>query len=45
MDANKSECEKCILLAKQAESRGDLEKAIKFIEKSIRLYPTELAKS
>jgi DnaJ family protein B protein 12 len=45
MDANKSECEKCIRIAKNAALESDWEKACKFLEKSIRLYPTELAKT
>ena len=45
MDANKSECEKCIRIARSAAQENNYEKAIKFLEKSIRLYPTELAKS
>jgi hypothetical protein len=45
MEANKSDCEKCIRIAKEAASRKDYEKAVKFIEKAHRLYPNELAKS
>jgi hypothetical protein len=45
MDANKSECEKCIRIAKVAAFDEDYDKAIKFLDKSIKLYPTEFAKS
>jgi DnaJ family protein B protein 12 len=41
MEANKSECEKCLLIAKRAAADQDFGKAIRFIEKSIRLYPTD----
>ena len=45
MDANKSECEKCIRIATSAAQETNYERAIKFLEKSIKLYPTEKAKS
>ena len=44
MEANKPECEKCIKIAQAAMSDGNYEKAIKFLEKSNRLYPNDLAK-
>ncbi len=44
MEANKSECEKCITIAKKAAQENDYSKAIRFLEKSIRLYPTDSAK-
>lgn len=44
MEANKPECEKCIKIAQAAMSEGNYEKAIKFLEKSNRLYPNDLAK-
>jgi hypothetical protein len=45
MDANKSECEKCIRIARTAAQENNYEKAIKFLEKSIKLFPNETAKS
>lgn len=44
MEANKSESEKCIRIAKTAISNGETEKAIKFLDKSFKLYPTDEAK-
>jgi hypothetical protein len=45
MEANKVESEKCIFLANKFASKNEYDKAIKFIEKSLKLYPSELAKS
>ena len=45
MEANRNDCEKCIRIARDAASKGDYEKAIKFAEKAERLYPNEVAKS
>ena len=45
MEANKTDAEDCIRTAKRAAAEGNLDKAIRFLEKSIKLYPTELAKS
>ncbi len=45
MEANKSDCEKCIRIAKEAALNNDFEKAIKFVEKAQRLYPNDIAKS
>ena len=45
MEANKPECEKCIHIAQAAMEEGNYEKAIKFLEKSNKLYPNDLAKS
>ena len=44
MEANKSECEKCIKIAQIAINNKDNEKAIKFLNKAIHLYPNEYAK-
>jgi hypothetical protein len=40
MESNKDEASKCISIAKTALSSGDYTKALRFAEKSIRLYPT-----
>jgi hypothetical protein len=45
MEANKLDSEKCIHLASQYASKGEYEKAVRFIEKSVKLYPTEKAQS
>jgi DnaJ homolog subfamily B member 12 len=45
MEANKSDCEKCIRLAQTALATNDYEKAIKFLEKAERLYPNEKSKN
>lgn len=45
MEANKIEAEKCLLIAKEAGSKGNYEKAIRFVEKSLKLYPNEIAES
>ena len=37
--ANRDEAEKCSQLAKEFLTRGELEKAIRFFEKSLKLYP------
>lgn len=37
--ANKDEAEKCRDMAKTFLQRGDREKAVRFFEKSLRLYP------
>jgi hypothetical protein len=44
MEANKSECEKCIKIAQIALNNKDKEKSIKFLNKALRLYPNEYAK-
>lgn len=41
MEANKSDCEKCVRIAQNAASSGDYEKAIKFLNKAHKLYPSE----
>lgn len=43
MEANKLDAEKCIRLAVQFAYQGDYEKAVRFVEKSVKLYPTEQA--
>ena len=45
MEANKSECEKCIRIAQSSGSIGDYEKAIKFLAKAQKLYPSEQVNS
>ena len=44
MEANKSESLKCVSIAKKAAQEYDFKKAIRFLEKSIRLYPSDCAK-
>lgn len=44
MDGNKDEAEKCIEFAEKYMREGNREKAIKLLEKSERLYPTQKAK-
>ena len=41
MEANKSDAEKCIRIAQNAANSGDYEKAIKFLTKAQKLYPSE----
>lgn len=41
MEANKSEAEKCIRIAQTAASSNDFDKAIKFLNKGYKLYPSE----
>lgn len=43
MESNKDEASKCISIAKVALGTGDYAKALRFAEKSIRLYPTSQA--
>lgn len=40
MESNKDEATKCISIAKTALGTGDYAKALRFAEKSVRLYPT-----
>ena len=44
MEYNKDEALKCIDLAKKCVSVGNYQKAYKFTDKSIRLFPTPIAK-
>lgn len=41
MDGNKDEAAKCRLLAEKFLKEGNKEKAVKFLEKSQRLYPSK----
>ncbi len=44
MDGNKDDSEKCLRLAEKYIRLGDREKAIKFLNKAERLYPSKRAK-
>ncbi|PZC71215.1 hypothetical protein B5X24_HaOG213927 [Helicoverpa armigera] len=44
LDGNKDEAEKCIAIAQNAFTAGNMEKAEKFLLKAERLYPTTHAK-
>nr|XP_006822895.1 PREDICTED: dnaJ homolog subfamily B member 12-like [Saccoglossus kowalevskii] len=44
MDGNKDESERCIEIAQQYIASGNCEKAIKFLQKADRLYPSKKAK-
>lgn len=44
MEVNKDEAERCVDIATAALNSHQLEKAIKFLEKAQRLFPTEKAK-
>ena len=44
MDGNKDESERCIHLAEKYLRGGDKEKALKFLNKAERLYPSSKAK-
>ncbi|KAL8616929.1 hypothetical protein ACOMHN_041848 [Nucella lapillus] len=43
MDGNKDESERCIAIAQRCIADGKVEKAIKFLHKAERLYPSEKA--
>lgn len=45
MEGNRDEAEKCIHIATKALEAGDKEKALRFLNKAEKLYPTERAKS
>jgi prefoldin subunit 5 len=45
MEANKVDSEKCLALASQYAVKNEFDKAIRFVEKSIKLYPTDKAQS
>ncbi|KAM6939820.1 dnaJ homolog subfamily B member 14 [Xenentodon cancila] len=45
MEGNRDEAEKCINIATRALEAGDKEKAIKFLNKAEKLYPTDKAKA
>ena len=44
MDGNKDESEKCVRIAEKYIRGGDRDKAVKFLQKAERLYPSERAK-
>ncbi len=44
MEGNRDEAEKCITIATKALEAGDEEKALKFLNKAEKLYPTSKAK-
>ena len=44
MDANKDVASECLIKARHAMRHGDLEKARRMAEKSIKLFPTKEAK-
>ena len=44
MEVNKDEAERCIELAEQAFKAGDRAKAVRFLTKAEKLYPTDKAK-
>ena len=44
MEGNRDEAEKCIRIATKALEAGDKDKAIKFLSKAEKLYPTDKAK-
>lgn len=41
MEGNKDDCEKCINIAIKCVQAGDKEKAVRFLNKAQRLYPTK----
>ncbi|KAJ8336157.1 hypothetical protein SKAU_G00395000 [Synaphobranchus kaupii] len=45
MEGNRDEAERCIRIATKAAEAGDKEKALKFLNKAEKLYPTEKAKA
>ncbi|XP_037545965.1 dnaJ homolog subfamily B member 14 [Nematolebias whitei] len=45
MEGNRDEAEKCIKIATKALEAGDKQKAVKFLSKAEKLYPTERAKA
>ncbi|KAJ8271661.1 hypothetical protein COCON_G00105200 [Conger conger] len=45
MEGNRDEAEKCIRIATKAAEAGDKDKALKFLNKAEKLYPTEKAKA
>lgn len=44
MEGNRDEAEKCIHIATKALEAGDKEKALRFLNKAEKLYPTDRAK-
>ncbi|KAM9769609.1 dnaJ homolog subfamily B member 14 [Menidia menidia] len=45
MEGNRDEAEKCMNIATKALEAGDKEKAVKFLNKAEKLYPTDRAKA
>uniref|UniRef100_A0A672YQZ8 DnaJ homolog subfamily B member 14 n=1 Tax=Sphaeramia orbicularis TaxID=375764 RepID=A0A672YQZ8_9TELE len=45
MEGNRDEAEKCIKIASKALEDGDKEKALRFLNKAEKLYPTDRAKA
>ena len=44
MDGNKDESDRCFEIAKRCIAAGQIEKAVKFLKKAERLYPSQKAK-
>lgn len=44
MEGNRDEAEKCINIALKAVEAGDKEKAVKFLNKAEKLFPTDRAR-
>lgn len=44
MEGNRDEAEKCIGIAREALETGNRERALRFLNKAQKLYPTETAK-
>lgn len=44
MEGNRDEAEKCINIATKSLEAGDKEKALRFLNKAEKLYPTDKAK-
>lgn len=44
MEGNRDEAERCINIATKALEAGDKEKAVRFLHKAEKLYPTDKAK-
>lgn len=44
MEGNRDEAEKCIGIAREALEAGNRERALRFLNKAQKLYPTETAK-
>lgn len=44
MEGNRDEAEKCLNIASRALEAGEKEKALKFLNKAEKLYPTDRAK-
>ena len=44
MESNREDSEKCINIAENSVRQGDIEKALRFLGKAERLYPSQRAK-